>query len=110
MTTTVWVVMFHACNSAGEEIDVGPFSFSTEHKAKEFIKDVVADEMARRIGELDGWQQQEILKDDATLTEMVERYFRIVDEDGESTLAWSLDLDIVDAGEVREARKIFEFV
>jgi len=33
-----------------------------------------------------------------------------VDEQGESSLSWTLDADIVDLGDVKEARKVFEFV
>jgi hypothetical protein len=108
--TTVYIVTFHASDQQGRQLDIGPFSFSTEAKAEAFIVDTVNDEMERRINDLDQWQQMEVMKDEPTLDTMVERYYNVVDEQGESSLSWTLDADIVDLGDVKEARKVFEFV
>jgi hypothetical protein len=108
MRQSLWVVRFHAINAEGEELETGPYSFTTEAKANDFIQAVVADEMKERIAALDDWQQAEVMQDEPTLKEMVERYFAVVDDD--SSLMWTMEFDLVDLGDVAEARKIFDFI
>jgi hypothetical protein len=111
---SVWVLTFHATNSIGEQMDIGPFAFSTEQKAKRFVESTLEDEMQKRIAALDDWQQQEVMRDaqghERTLEERVEQYYEMVDELGESSLTWTLDPDVVDSGDVKEARKVFDFL
>jgi hypothetical protein len=108
--TVTWVVQFLARNAVGEELSAGPYVFSTEEKAKAFIEHVVADEMRKRVAVLDDWQQQEIMEDEPELQELCERYYAHVDEHGESSLTWTLDMDLCDSGDVQDARRVFDHV
>lgn len=115
MATIIWIVNFRATNSAGEQREAGPFSFTKEPAAHSFVDNVVADEMRARIDALDEWQQQEVMRErkdgtPPTLEDMVKRYYGVVDEEGKSSLTWSVEMNILNAANVGEARSLFEFV